>query len=81
MTRTRWYPFAVQCAHDPAMSQKPFEIVLDAEQEQFCAEWLESHGAVERPTVDQLVEMTDAYAAHRRRWQQQLSGKGFRPLG
>jgi hypothetical protein len=42
----------------------------ESERRKFYAEWLDQHGVIGRPSLDQLMEMSEAYAAHRRRWQQ-----------
>ena len=43
------------------------------EQQEFCAKWLEARGVFDRPTLDQLMEMAEAYAAHRLRNRRSVS--------
>ena len=49
------------------MADEPHMAQRSDEQQQFCAKWLESRGVFDRPTLDQLMEMAEAYAAHRLR--------------
>ena len=58
-------PAAARPLYCRAMSDDCHVQSSTADQQRFCVKWLEARGIRERPTLDQLMDMSEAYAAHR----------------